>query len=42
MRTLGFYGAQTGMVLCVNDLNPTSILKEIESFEGFDKYVMSE
>lgn len=41
MKPLGFYGAQTGMVLYVNDLNPTSILKEIESYEGVDKYVMS-
>jgi len=29
MRPLGFYGAQTGMVLYVNDLNPKSIHKEI-------------
>lgn len=42
MRPLGFYGAQTGMVLYVNDLNPKSIHKEIENYEGFEKYVMSE
>ena len=28
-RTLGSYGAQTDMVLCVLDMNPNSILKEI-------------
>jgi hypothetical protein len=33
-RPLGFYGAATGMILFVNDLNPGSIHKEIESFEG--------
>ncbi|XP_031472880.1 tubulin-folding cofactor B [Nymphaea colorata] len=42
MRTLGSYGAATGMVLYVIDLNPTSIHKEIESFEGVEKYVISE
>jgi tubulin-folding cofactor B len=42
MRPLGFYGAETGMVLYVNDLNPGSIHKQIESFEGVEKYVMSE
>lgn len=42
MRTLGSYGAATGMVLYVIDLNPASIHKEIESFEGVEKYVISE
>ena len=42
MMTLGFYGAETGMILYVIDLNPNSIHKEIESFEGVDKYVISE
>jgi tubulin-folding cofactor B len=42
MKPLGFYGAATGMVLYVLDLNPTSIHKEIESFEGVEKYVISE
>jgi hypothetical protein len=42
LRTLGSYGAQTDMVLYVLDLNPSSILKEIESYEGVQKYVMSE
>lgn len=42
MRTLGSYGAATGMVLYVIDLNPSSIHKEIESFEGVEKYVISE
>lgn len=41
MRTLGSYGAATGMVLYVIDLNPSSIHKEIESFEGVEKYVIS-
>ena len=41
-RTLGSYGAADGMVLYVLDLNPSSIHKEIESFEGVQKYVMSE
>jgi hypothetical protein len=42
MRTLGSYGAATGMVLYVIDSNPASIHKEIESFEGVEKYVISE
>jgi tubulin-specific chaperone B len=42
MNTLGFYGAQSGMVLHVTDSNPNSILKQIESMEGVEKYVMSE
>ena len=29
MRPLGFYGAQTGMILYVNDMNPGSIHKQI-------------
>lgn len=33
-KTLGAYGAETGMVLYVIDSNPNSILKEIESYEG--------
>jgi hypothetical protein len=41
-KTLGSYGAQSDMVLYVLDLNPSSILKEIESIEGVQKYVMSE
>ena len=40
-RTLGSYGAADEMVLYVLDLNPSSIHKEIESFEGVQKYVMS-
>ena len=42
MRTLGSYGAQTGMIIYVIDNNPNSILKQIESFEGVEKYTMSE
>ena len=42
MKPLGAYGAQTGMVLYVIDSNPNSILKQIESMEGVEKYVMSE
>ena len=42
MRPLGYYGAESGMFLHVIDLNPQSIHKEIESFEGVEKYVMSE
>jgi tubulin-specific chaperone B len=42
MRTLGSYGVASGMVLSVIDLNPASIHKEIESFEGVEKYVISE
>ena len=41
MKPLGAYGAQTGMVLHVIDSNPNSILKQIESTEGIEKYVMS-
>jgi len=42
LKTIGSYGAQNDMVLYVLDLNPSSILKEIESFEGVQKYMMSE
>lgn len=42
MRTLGSYGANTGMIIYVNDMNPNSIHKEIENLEGIDKYTMSE
>lgn len=41
-KTLGSYGAQTGMVIFVNDTNPSSILKEIESYEGVEKYMISD
>lgn len=42
MKPLGEYGAQTGMILYVTDSNPNSILKQIESLEGVEKYVMSD
>ena len=42
MRTLGSYGAATGMIIGVIDFNPNSILKQIESAEGVEKYVMSD
>lgn len=42
MKSLGQYGAQSGMIIFVTDSNPNSILKQIESLEGFEKYVMSE
>ena len=38
LKTLGSYGAQNDMVLYILDLNPSSILKEIESYEGVQKY----
>ena len=41
-RTLGYYGTQTGMIIYVIDSNPNSILKEIESYEGVEKYMMSD
>lgn len=41
-KTLGQYGAETGMVIYVIDTDPQSVLKQIESFEGVDKYMMSE
>ena len=42
IQTLGQYGAATGMIILVLDLNPNSIHKEIENFEGVEKYMMSE
>lgn len=42
MKPLGEYGAQNGMILSVIDSNPNSILKQIESLEGVEKYVMSD
>lgn len=42
MRTLDFYGIQAGMIVSITDLNPASILKEIENNNQVDKYVMSE
>ena len=42
MRTLSFYGVEAGMIVSVTDLNPTSILKEIENNNQVEKYVMSE
>ena len=42
MRTLGSYGAATGLIISVIDFNPNSILKQIESYEGVEKYVMSD
>ena len=41
-KTLGSYGAETGMIIYVIDTNPTSILKEIESYEGVEKYMISD
>ena len=40
--TLGHYGAETGMCIYVIDLNPNSILKEIENYEGVEKYMISD
>jgi len=31
LRTLDFYGVQNGMIISIVDLNPASILKEIEN-----------
>jgi hypothetical protein len=42
LRTLEFYGVQSGMIISVIDLNPNSILKEIESNTQIEKYIMSE
>lgn len=42
LRTLDFYGVQTGMIISITDLNPGSILKEIENTNQVEKYVMSE
>jgi len=41
LRTLDFYGVQNGMIIAVMDLNPNSILKEIEGNTQVEKYVMS-
>jgi hypothetical protein len=41
MRTLDFYGVQNGMIISIIDLNPSSILKEIEGTNQVEKYVMS-
>jgi hypothetical protein len=41
LRTLDFYGVQTGMIIAVQDLNPASILKEIDNSAQVEKYVMS-
>ena len=41
-RTLDFYGAQSGNIILVMDLNPNSIHKEIEDLASIDKYVISE
>jgi hypothetical protein len=38
---LGEYGVETGMIIYVIDSNPNSILKQIESYEGVEKYMMS-
>lgn len=40
-KTLGQFGAQTGMVIYVIDTNPNSILKQIENYEGVEKYMMT-
>jgi tubulin-folding cofactor B len=42
LRSLDFYGVQNGMIISVMDLNPSSILKEIENNTQIEKYVMSE
>jgi tubulin-folding cofactor B len=42
MRNLNFYGATSGMIVQVIDLNPNSIHKEIENVGQVQKYVMSE
>jgi hypothetical protein len=42
MRTLDFYGVENGMIISIADLNPGSILKEIENSNQVEKYVMSE
>lgn len=42
MRSLDFYGVETGMIIAISDLNPNSILKEIENTNQIEKYVMSE
>lgn len=42
LRTLDFYGVQSGMIISIMDLNPASILKEIENNNQIEKYIMSE
>ncbi len=42
MSTLGSFGAETGMIIRVTDLNPNSIHKELENFDAVEKYVMSD
>jgi len=42
MRSLDFFGVESGMIIAITDLNPTSILKEIENTGQIEKYVMSE
>lgn len=42
LRSLDFYGVQNGMIVSIQDLNPSSILKEIENNAQIEKYVMSE
>lgn len=42
MRTLDFYGVQNEMIVSITDLNPASILKEIENSNQVEKYIMSE
>ena len=42
MRTLDFYGVEDKMVVSISDLNPASILKEIENSNQVEKYTMSE
>ena len=42
MRPLDFYGVENGMIVAISDLNPNSILKEIENTNQIEKYVMSE
>ena len=41
MRTLDFYGVEDKMVVSISDLNPASILKEIENSNQVEKYTMS-
>ena len=42
MRTLEFYGVEEKMIILITDLNPGSILKEIENSNLIEKYMMSE
>ena len=41
MRTLDFYGVEDKMFVSISDLNPASILKEIENSNQVEKYTMS-